>query len=150
MEIKRTLAVSVSEFDDFIIEMIKTDVLNCTEKEPTTQEIVNGYQYRKSIPNKMGKPLGVTTELLEVVSGSYRASFTGGSGINYLSYIYEQSGECQIDLTYAEDFQTKSKFTMLNFKLMSFAFSRKTKRRINQVLINIENHIIEKRKTEEE
>lgn len=146
MEVTRTLAVSVEEMDACIKKMVLEDIKNATGKKVKCSDIGAGYKYRKELKNKMGKVGKVTTRIDALESGNYRASFESAQGINHLSYSYQPLHENQISLLYLEDYEAISTSKKLNYSLMSFLYKRSNKKRINLMLNQLENFILENRK----
>lgn len=150
MEITRIMEVSKQEFSDFIVEMIIADIKNCTGKDVDKKEIVSGYTYQKELTTQLGKKTLVTTKLLEIVPGSYKAQFSSIGGENTLTYEYHETGESQIEVNYVEDYIAATKTNEYNFKLMSFIQGKKTKKKINNMLENMERYIIEQLRDKKE
>ncbi len=146
MEVKRTLAVSVEEMDKCIETMVLEDIANATGKQVDCSKIGAGYKYRKELKNKMGKVGKVTTRIDKMVSGNYCASFESAQGVNHLSYTYQPLSEDQISLIYLEDYEGVSSSKKMNYSLMSFLYKRANKKRINLMLSQLENYILENRK----
>lgn len=143
MEIIRKMNVSLQQMDDSITKMVLEDIKNATGKKVKSSDIGAGYKYQKELNNKMGKTGKVTTRIDVLKSGFYQASFESVQGTNTLSYDYKAIDDHSIELTYTEEFLTISSAKQMNYRLMNFLYKRSNKKRINLMLDQLEQYILQ-------
>jgi hypothetical protein len=115
------------------------DVASATGRRLRRREIVKGYSYNKQMLGRIGKAGTVNITLTELIANQfYQASFESRQGVNTLSYRLVPQGEDQFDLVYEEQFTSPRKTTEWNYHIMSFLYTRGSKKRINKVLDKVE------------
>ena len=147
MKITRTLDVTMEELDAFIGQMVIKDIKEATNKTVTPEKIHPGYTYNKELTGRNGREGRVTTVIKELKPGLYHVTFKSKQGVNHLTYEYQPVSGDKVEVTYTEGFDSNGTVSKMNFGLMSFFYNHSSKKRINQVLSNIEYLIHENRKT---
>lgn len=142
MEIIKTMNVSLQQMDESITKMVLEDIKNATGKKVKGSDIGAGYKYRKELKNKMGKVGTVTARIDVLKSGFYQASFESVQGTNTLSYDYKAIDDHSVELTYTENYLTLSTAKQMNYRLMNFLYKRSNKKRINMMLNQLEQYIL--------
>ncbi len=149
MEIKKIIDATFEEVVDFINEMVVLDIENATEETVAIGDVQPGYEYKKQIKGRTGMNAGVRTTIVNLEPGLYRAEFTSFQGVNFLEYKYKATDDGMVEIDYSEGFDAASKSKDLNHKLLTFLFSRSSKKRINLILDRMEFYIQGKRTSAE-
>ncbi|GEK92001.1 DUF3284 domain-containing protein [Alkalibacterium kapii] len=146
MKTTSTLDVSQEAFFDFLYLSIINDIKQSTQKNVSKDDITEGFEYKKTLANKMGRKGQVKVTLAELQPPTkYVAEFKSNQGINVISYEIESVNESQIKVTYTEEFIAADKLKDWNFKLLNFFYKKKSKKTIDATLKNIETYIKTKR-----
>lgn len=146
MRTTSTLKVSKEEFFDFLYLSIINDIKQSTQRNISKNEITEGFEYKKKLANKMGRKGEVKVTLAKLrPSTSYVAEFKSAQGVNVISYEIESINEEEIHVTYSEEFIAADKLKDWNFKLINFFYKKKSKKKIDTLLNNIETYITDKR-----
>lgn len=144
MEINEKLYVKAEDFFEQLADSIAYDITNSTGKKVRPKAITKGYSYTKKMKNKMGKNGEVKVTITDFEAPKiYAAKFESVQGINYLSYAIESFPD-SIGVTYSEGFEGKTTSKSLNYKLMSFFYNRKSKKKASKLLRAMEHYIKEK------
>jgi hypothetical protein len=122
------------------------DVAYATGKHLKARDITEGYTYNKRMHGKI-QSADVKVALTKLVKNEiYEASFYTRQGVNTLSYTLVPSDEHSFDLIYEETFAGSKASINMNHKLMSFLYSRGSKKRINKVLDKVQS-LMDKKNT---
>lgn len=143
MVTKRTMHTSVEAMDAFLIDMIIQDIKNSTDLSVDRSDIKAGFSYSKKIMNKTGKHGRVNTRIEQLESGLYQVAIESKTGINYIKYSYKSNSDNSILLEYSESFESDSKLKGLNHSIMSRLYNKSTQKRVNILLNQIDNLLVE-------
>lgn len=144
MEINEKLYVKAEDFFEQLAESIAYDITTSTGKKVRPKAISKGYSYSKKMKNKMGKNGEVKVTITDFEAPKiYAAKFESVQGTNYLSYSIENFGD-SIGVTYSEGFDGKTASKSLNYKLMSFFYNRKSRKKASKLMRAMEHFIKEK------
>jgi hypothetical protein len=115
------------------------DVASATGRRLRRRDIVKGYSYDKKMTGRIGKAGLVKITLTGLIPDQfYEASFESRQGVNTLSYQLVPQGAEEFDIVYEEHFKSPRRMTDWNYKIMSFLYSRGSKKRINKVLDKVQ------------
>lgn len=146
MEVNLDLDVNKEEFFEFIYESIIKDIEESTGKKLSKEDIIQGYKYDKNLKNKLGRAGNVEVTILEFVPyKKYVAEFKSNQGKNIISYEINNLNNEKINVTYFEDYIAPDKLKDWNFKLMNFFYKKKSMKRAESILKNIERYIKNKK-----
>ena len=134
---------TADRFYDLLIGSVKHDIELKTGEPIELKDIKSGYEYKKTLTNKLGKERKATTTLLKIEPPRcYEAQFeTVRGGVNTISYNIEDLDDGLIEVTYNESFDTTSSALALNFKIMSFFYKRSTRKRMSHLLKQMDLHL---------
>lgn len=143
MEIIREFIGDKEKAFDIIMDALLLDIGSVKEEKLTVEDIQDGFTYSKKLKNKFGNEDRVDVTIIKLdVPNYYEAQFQSRDGLNVLSYELKDKEDGIFDLIYKEDFKSEKTSHNLNFKVMSFVFSRSSKKRVKlmldqlQVLLN--------------
>jgi hypothetical protein len=140
MKVSISIEASASAFYNLLMDSIIHDIKQATNKKVTMKDLVSGYKYKKKLTSKMGKHEKATVKLLKIERPyCYEASFTNARGTNIIGYYIKEEDEGYIEVTYSEEY-TNNK-GQLNFKLMSLLYQRRSKKRITNLLRQMEIYL---------
>lgn len=143
MEVKLHLNVKANEFFDLIINSLVYDVENSTQQKINKEDIKAGYEYKKVLTNKIGNKGTANVKITQLnYPTDYAISFFTKHGENTISYNIVEEDE-GIEITYQEKYIASKKSKEINHKVMSFFYDRGNKKRIQQLLFNMERYILE-------
>ncbi|NBI07205.1 DUF3284 domain-containing protein [Senegalia massiliensis] len=146
MEVNLDLDVNKEEFFEFIYESIIKDIEESTGKKLSKEDIIQSYKYDKNLKNKLGRAGNVEVTILEFVPyKKYVAEFKSNQGKNIISYEINNLNNEKINVTYFEDYIAPDKLKDWNFKLMNFFYKKKSMKRAESILKNIERYIKNKK-----
>ena len=146
MQVCAVLNVPYDEFTKFIHKMIVQDIQASTQQEVAIDTITPGYQYRKSILNRMHKPEHVEVLIEQLEDGKYKAVFTSNQGTNSIQYTYVKKSEIETEVTYEEAYFGVTTSTEFSHKFFAFVSARGNKKRMKALLEKIETMILQERK----
>lgn len=142
VEVNERLYVSAEDFFTQIAESIAYDIKESTGKNIRTSQLHKGYSYTKTLKNKVGRQGNVKVTIAEFeYPKSYVAQFKSSTGVNMISYQIEVLDEDSIGVSYKESFEGDTKTHDANFKLVSFFYNRKAKKRAKNMLRSLEKYI---------
>lgn len=142
MEITRHLQVEAKDFFDAIAESAAYDMTQSTGNHVTAAQIQPGYSYKKALKNKLGQKADVEITINRFLSPQqYEVSFRSTQGNNIVSYDIDSQPDGSIVVCYKENFEGINKTKSLNYKLVSWIYTRGAKKRILQTLAAIEQYI---------
>lgn len=141
MEINEKLYVSADAFFDKLAESVAYDISSATGKKVRPKQVSKGYSYTKKLKNKVGRKGGVKVTITDFEAPKiYAAKFETNQGVNFISYKIEPMDN-GIGVTYSEGFEGGSAAKTLNYKIMSFFYSRGSKKKAQRLLRAIEKFI---------
>jgi hypothetical protein len=146
MEVNIALDITPEEFFDSIANSLEYDIKESTGKRVKFANLKKGYNYTKKLKSKMGgnATVKVTIEELEypVV---YAAKFDSASGINKIRYEIEKLDDCQIGLSYTEEFEGAKRSYNINGAIFEWLLSIPNKKSLRKKFREMESVIIENR-----
>ena len=142
MQVTRELNVSKQELYAYIYKMLHEDVKEISEKDTS---IGVGFSYQKQLHSRMGKPLDVTTTIQALELGEYAITITSIQGTNLLRYTYSEIDDTKIKVVYEELFEGINTSGSINHSILSFFTRRANKKRMHNVLQQLETIIIQER-----
>lgn len=143
MFLEKNLNVSRESFFKQISLSIVNEVFKYTGKSIEINEIKSGLSYTKSMSTKVGTKGDIKVTIEEYSEPNlYKVKFEGKEDINYLSYILEEINQNECKVKYMEEFVTDSKIKNMNYKWISKLYDRGSKKKVNNIINNIESYII--------
>lgn len=145
MIVTKKLNVHENDFFDFLETSLKHDIKLSTGK--TVKEINTGYVYEKQLANKLKQQgnVKVTIEKFDRPF-QYIGKVYSNQGFNYMTYTVEKIDDENINVSYEEEFLSDRKLMNLNYKFVSNIYKKRTLRRMEAMLLNIELNIINAKK----
>lgn len=148
IEIEERLDIGAEEFFERIVVSVLYDIKNATGKKVGREQIYKGYKYKKRMKNKVGRSGDVDVKLSEYAPPlRYAAEFKTAGGVNRVSYEIERLEGSAIRVKYREDYDGNTKSQDLNYKIIGAFYKRKAKKRAVKMLHDMEEYIIQTRKT---
>lgn len=140
MEIIRDMHVSASTLMNHLVASLHLEIKQHNIDET---DLKSGLVYTKMMTNKFGQGGEVKVTIVTLTDEEYTAKFETTQGTNQLSYLIEPIDDHHCRLVYREEFETHQKMSSLNYKLMSTLFNRRNKKRVNALLLNIDNYLVQ-------
>lgn len=142
MQVSLDLDVSKEEFFEFLYSSVINDIKESTGKTLSKEDIVKGYQYDKNLKNKMGREGEVKVTILEFEPyKKYIAEFESNQGKNIISYDVKSLNDGKVNVIYSEEYIAPDKLKAWNFKLVNLLYKKKSIKRAETILKNIERYI---------
>lgn len=142
IKVKETLHVSAESFFYQLTKSAAFDVRMATGKKVTEKQLYEGYRYKKTMKNKMGRSGEVRVRITELKPPvRYSAEFKSAAGTNEISYDIEKLGEDKISVTYTEGFAGDTKSQDINYKIIGALYKRRAKKKTARKLHDIEAYI---------
>lgn len=142
MEVTMDLKVSQETFFDFLVASIIQDIEQNTGKKITKADIKAGYSYDKKLKTKVGKMGSANVTIVTFEPNTqYVASFESNQGTNFISYKMKSLEVDKTNVIYTEEFIAADKPKEWNFKLVHFFYKKKSEKRAETNLKNIESYI---------
>ena len=149
MKIEKTLKVSSEEFYNFILASVLKDVNENSDEEFELEDLVEGFTYSKNLQNKFGQDGNTVVRINELDANKiYEVIFESHQGENIMTYKLQALENQEVHVTYEEDFIGSNAIKKLNYQLVSFFYNKKSQKKADQLLRNIEHFIIQYRENE--
>ena len=149
MKFEKTLKVSSEEFYNFILASVLKDVNENSDEEFELEDLVQGFTYSKNLQNKFGQDGNTVVRINELDANKiYEVIFESHQGENIMTYKLLALDNQEVHVTYEEDFIASNAIKKLNYQLVSFFYNKKSQKKADQLLRNIEHFIIQYRETE--
>lgn len=147
METEQILKVSADDFFDLLFNSICHDISAALGEEVDKSLVSTGYTYSKKLTTRLGTKGKSSVTIDELTRPTaYKASFNTPQGLNTIAYEIEETDPGQIKVKVTESFTAASKWTELNFKIISPLFRKSSKKRVARTLQAMEAYIIEQNK----
>lgn len=112
-------------------------------------EIKNGLSYEKTVPNTLGKYAKVNITILEYIPlKKYVSQIERNGDANIISYEIVDVQDDGIIVNYQEEFISKSKLSVLNYKLVAKVLKKQSKLKMQAMLKRIEANALDLRKVD--
>lgn len=135
MEIIREFIGDKERAFDLIMDAVLLDIELANEQKLSLKDVYEGFTYSKILNNKFGNRDKAEVTIMKLdVPNYYEAHFKSHDSLNVLSYELKAKDDGMFDLIYNEKFKSDKVSHNLNFKIMSFVFSRSSKKRVKSML----------------
>lgn len=143
MKVTKQLNISQDQFFDHIIATIQYELLTYAKKNLIKEHIRQGLTYKKAMTTKMNQVDQVQVTITKLHKPTeYEATFDSNQGKTIMSYRVDAIDDTHCIVDYEEVFIGKDTMKKLNHKLMSVFYNRRSNKRINYLLLAIEEHIL--------
>lgn len=145
MEIEVKINVSAKEVFGELVKSVQHDIKNSTGKKISVEKLYENYSYKKRLVGFSGEDIEVSVNIDKLVYPSnYSAKITNPKGVNIIEYIIQDNDDGST-IKYLERYESKSIFSRLNNMLVSFLFSKSSKKKIIKNFNVLEQQILDKR-----
>lgn len=143
MNITMILHVSQKEFFEYLTQSIMIDIFKNTNVFKCKEEIIPGLTYKKKIKNANHTESNVHVELIEYQTPSlYKSKITNNFNINTITFECNEINENQVQIIYTENYDSTKKLQLINYYFVSFILSKTMKKKIKNMLLAMEKHIM--------
>lgn len=142
MKIEMKMKVSAISLYNIIINSVVNEIQQIVNPEITIHDIKPGYSFKKKLMNKLGREeVSTVTILKNEKAHLYEAEFINNRGTNTISYRIEEIDTNTIRVIYYETYKGIHKTRDLNFMILQFLYTRKSRKAILRRLSLIERTI---------
>ncbi|MFV0395411.1 MAG: DUF3284 domain-containing protein [Coprobacillaceae bacterium] len=144
MELSEVLNVSKEQFFNQLLYSVQMEIQDVTKQKINIEDITSGFSYRKHMKTKAKTSGDVKVIIDKVIKNElYRMSISTTRGNTIVEYHIKELDSNQIEVRYLENFESDKKSMGWNYKLMSFFYVKKGKKRISEMLKSMETYILE-------
>lgn len=147
MEVIEQLKVSKEQFFYQLLYSVQMEIENTTNSKISIKDIKKGYSYQKKMTTKVNTSGVVKVIIDDVIENEvYRMRVVTSRGDTITEYRIQEIEPNKIKVTYREEFISSSKYATWNYKLMSYPYVKRGKKKISAMLQAIEAYILESEK----
>ncbi len=147
MKLDMHLKVDAQSFFDCLVDSIVYDINSESNKTVEAKDLKKGFTYKKKMKTKTKAIADVKVKFTQFQPPyHYSAEFKSNDGTTKVSYDIEDSDNGGIDLHYSEDFESKSHFNSWNYKLVTFIYTHKAKKKMKQTFRRMESFILKEQR----